>query len=482
MRRILLFPLVVLCAWPAHAASEGRQKLIKLNVGVTDAKGDPVTDLNVSDVQLKEDGKPHNIAFFRFEGSKRPLPTPGSGEVAAHSAPSPTVLLLDRWNERIITTAVAWTELSQAVKKLETADGVYVYILSNHGELLPVRPIPATEAEAHAETQVSSAQLAGMLDDAVKKMQGFRDVDQMDPFLRFNTTFKALSALGQQLATVTGRKNLIWLTHGVPLTVRLPGADYQDFTPQIRALSVAAAQAGIALYAVDQSGAGAGATPDLSRETLQMLSNLTGGRWFASDAIETAMAGASADARGNYTVAYYAPISEKDKKFHKIHLESARKGLHFQTRDGRFGDTPEPQTDALEAAVFDNVRRSPLDATEIGLRVALTSDPATKTEHFRIHVDPADVLLESADQHHRGHLSLMLASYAGGVLNGASPPINVDVNLTEEQFKQAEKEGLLMTQDIGTSEKTQRVRVIVFDRELHAVGSATVPIATPSEK
>jgi len=464
------------------AASEGQQKLVKLNVAVTDAKGDPVTDLTVNDVQLKEDGKPRNIAFFRFSGSKRPAEAPGPGEFTARPAPPTTLLLLDRWNERLITTAVAWTELSQAVKKLENPDGVYVYVLTNHGDLLPVRPIPATEAEAHAESQVSSAQLAAMLDDAVKKMQGFRSVDELDPFLRFNTTFKALGAIGQQLATLRGRKNLIWLTHGVPLTVRLPGTDWKDFTPQVRAYTVAAAQAGVAIYTVDQSGAGAGATPDLSTQTLQMLASLTGGRWFSSDSIDVAAATSMADARANYTVAYYANVSEKDKKLHKIRLDSARKGLHFLTRDGQLGDAPEPQTDALETAVFDNARRSPFDSSEIELRVAVNVDPATKTAHFRIRVEPADVMLQTVDQHHKGQLSLMLASYSGGVLNGASHPVIVDVNLTEDQFKQAVKDGLLLTQDIGTSEKTQQVRVMVFDRELHSLGSATVPIGLSSEK
>ncbi len=453
--------------------------MVKLNVAATDSKGEPVTDLSAGNVQVKEDGKPRSLVFFRFTGSKRPAAATLAGEVSGRPAPPATVILLDRWNERMLTTAVAWTEISQAVKNLETPNGVYIYMLTNKGDLFPVRPIPVTEAEAGAALQVSSAQLATMLDDAVKKMTGFRSVDEIDPFLRFNTTFRALNALGQQVSAVVGRKSLIWVTHGVPLTVRLPGSDYKDFTPQLRQLCAAAVLSEIEIYSVDQSAAGAGATPDLSRESLQMISNLTGGRWAPSDAIDSALASALADARANYTIAYYAPMSEKDKKLHKIHLESTRKGIRLQTRDGYPGNVPEPQTDALEAALFDAARRSPFDAPEIGVRVAATSDAATKSAHFRIRIDAADVLLASVNQRHQGHLTVMLASYSGGVVNGSSRPIEVNVDLTEEQFQQAAKEGLVISQDIGTSEKTQQVRVIVFDRDLHAVGSATVPLAVP---
>jgi VWFA-related protein len=479
MRRALLLWAAIAWAWPGSAQFEGH-RLVKLNVAATDAKGEPVTDLTAGEVQLKEDGKPRSIAFFRFAGSKRPIPSLGPGEVAAKPAPPATVIVLDRWNERMMTTAMSWNQLNHALQSLETGDGVYVYMLTNKGELLPVRPIPGTEPEARAAAQASPSQIAAMLDDAVKKTQGFRNVDEQNPIIRFNTTFQALGTLGRQMAAIAGRKSLVWVTHGVPLTVRLvPSTDYKDFTPELKAFSAAAVLSGIAIYTVDQSAEGAGATPDTSRETLRLVSELSGGRWYPSDSIDRAIDGAMIDARGNYTVAFYSPTAEKDRKLHKIHLETTRKGIHLQTREGVYGDTPEAQIDELEKAVLDATRRSPFDASEIGLRVGVSVDSAAQKAQFRIHVNIADLLVEPVNQHHQGHLSVMLASYAGGVLKGASAPLRIDLDLTVEQFQQTAKEGLLISREVQTSGNTQQVRAIVFDRQLRSVGSVTVFLTPP---
>ena len=76
---------------------------------------------------------------------------------------------------------------------------------------------------------------------------------------------------------------------------------------------------------------------------LQSISATTGGRWYSSDDIDRAAAGARADARGSYVIAYHTPILEKDKRYHKIRVDSPRKGILFKTRDGYPGDTPEPK-------------------------------------------------------------------------------------------------------------------------------------------
>ncbi len=295
---ILLFALAAGIS-PATAQSEGEQRLIKLNVAAIDAKGEPVTDLTAADIQLKEDGKARTLAFFRFSGSKRPMDPPAPGEVATRPAPPTTVLLLDRWNERIISTATAWTELTQAIRSLETTDGVYVYMLTNKGEMLPIRGLP--EPGMHPPATLTAAELSGLLDDAVKKNQGFRSVDQIDPILAANTTFRAFNQLGVLMTSVSGRKNLVWVTHGLPLTVRIPGGDYKDFTPQIRAIAAASVLSEISIYTVDQSAAGQALHPAACRaKRLKCLRALPVDGGIPSDGIDRAIAGAMADSHGNY--------------------------------------------------------------------------------------------------------------------------------------------------------------------------------------
>src|SRR5581483_5178283 len=273
------------------------QGLVRLDAIATTSKGEPVTDLKIDELRVREDGKLRPIVFLR-----RPVPAAAAemlapGEYANRAQPAPTLILLDRWNERLLTAASAVGDLASTVQHMESMSNVYIYILNNHGELVPVRPVPNPESDMRPVFEATPAQVAADLDAAVKKMQGFRDVDSVDPIYRANLTFQAMELIGQRLASFSGRKNLVWVTHGFPISVRLPGQDWQDLTPAVRNYCELAAQSEIAIYAVDQSGAGSGAdVSSVSRETLEKFAQYTGGRWYPSGNTTAAVAEAQSDA------------------------------------------------------------------------------------------------------------------------------------------------------------------------------------------
>lgn len=66
-----------------------------------------------------------------------------------------------------------------------------------------------------------------------------------------------------------------------------------------------------------------------------MLTTITGGRWFQGSAFPQALAASLSDERSSYNLAYYSPL--EDRKYHRIRLESARKGVHLPTREGYEG-------------------------------------------------------------------------------------------------------------------------------------------------
>ncbi len=206
---------------------------------------------------------------------------------------------------------------------------MYLYFLDNHGDLAPVRPLPAPNSSGK-EFEPSSSQLIAGLDEVVRASSGFRDANALDPVLRANMTFRALTALAVQLAGFPGRKNLLWVTHGIPLTAKSPRGDFVDFTSQLRSFGAEVAQSQVAIYAVDESIAGAASDPNgEGRAALQLLTTVTGGRWFSSSAFPQALAAALSDERSSYSLAYYSPFD--DGKYHRIHLESTRKGVHLLT-------------------------------------------------------------------------------------------------------------------------------------------------------
>lgn len=70
---------------------------------------------------------------------------------------------------------------------------------------------------------------------------------------------------------------------------------------------------------------------------LQMITRQTGGRLYLADNYQDTHAAFSAIAdelRNQYLIGFYAPSDRQDGKFHKLKLESARKGLVIRARTG----------------------------------------------------------------------------------------------------------------------------------------------------
>ena len=123
---------------------------------------------------------------------------------------------------------------------------------------------------------------------------------------RINQTVASLEALGNHLGGIPGRKNLVWISGGVPLMTQ--GARdrwMNDYAPQVRAVAQRLATQGIAIYPVQASAlqvgilgtttsVGEGANRGqlaklrpLTREndlriwaTMDVLADVTGGRSF----------------------------------------------------------------------------------------------------------------------------------------------------------------------------------------------------------
>jgi VWFA-related protein len=473
MRNAFWFAIIA-CAVPLLAQSKENaspERLITLNLAATNTRDEPVTDLKSADIQLREDGKPQPIAFFQFAGSSRAMAPPGPGEFANHAEAPPVVILLDRWNERLVMSSRSGIELGAAIQRMEKVGNVYIYFLTNKGELASVHPLPGADEDLHPAANPSPAQLRAELDQGIQQYQGFRSRDDLG--VRINTTFQGLETLCNKMSAIAGRKSLIWVTEGIPLMLRSgQRVGTVDFTPQVRSLSELAAQSQIAMYTVDQTN-GTGAS-ELSR-TLEMFSALTGGRWYARDDAAGALANALTDARGSYRLAYYSAAPEKDSKEYKIRLDTPRKGVHLLAREGFTGGIAGSTPEQIETAALNNQIDSPVDAAEIGLRVALSRPQQNGAVHFDIHIDPADVLIDHNGEHYQAKLDVIVAFYSEGKLKGTSPATRTDLTFTQAQMDRANKQGILIPLNLPVGSEIQNARLIVFDPVLHVLGSVTVP-------
>ena len=63
-RAVLLFAVITGAFAQSKSAAESPERLVRLNVFATNAKGDPVTDLRLADIQIREDGQLRPAVFF----------------------------------------------------------------------------------------------------------------------------------------------------------------------------------------------------------------------------------------------------------------------------------------------------------------------------------------------------------------------------------------------------------------------------------
>jgi VWFA-related protein len=487
MKGTLAAAAILVCAFASTAGSKGPQpaKLRKINVVALDAQGQPVTGLTSADFQLFEDGKPRDIAFFRFTGDRARLAKSGPHEYSnrAGAAFHATVVLIDLLTARIMSDAMVGREVSDSLKNLESSEGLYLYIMTSRGELYPIHPLPEPDTEAPPGAEPWTRNIASMLQTALNGLIGLKPVDDRDIKYRFDLTSNALRDLGARMALVSGRKNLVWVTHGIPLVgFSLSTQSRLDFTKPLRWLCEELEQAQIVVYTVDQSAAGAGAAVGTySVESLEEYTGITGGRSFSSDSAGDAIRKARSDSRGNYEIAYYPAVLNSDWKHHKIRVTCGRKEVRLQTEQGFYAVSPPVSQAALVPIAFhtrelpvevEAAVHSPFDATDIGLRASVSPDPIDKPL-VDVHIDGADLLPRPTRDPEAGKVSVAFVSYGDGKQQ-ASPPILV--SLTPEQFAAAAQGEIGLREAIPIAPAIRRVRVIVFDAALGAVGSVTIPI------
>jgi VWFA-related protein len=470
LQSVLAVSILSIAAIPAPAQS---RTLVKLNLVATDSKGAPVTDLSAKDIVVREDGAVHPLVFFRFAGGRPAMSQTGTNEFANRSGPPVTVILLDRWNQRELTLATAWQDIATALGHYENVDRLYLYFLGNQADLVPVQPLPGPEADLRMPPPLSATALIARFNQTVRSLTGLRDMANVDPMDRAERTLQALHIVSQ-MGNIAGPKSLVWVTHGFPIQFLNMSQQLLDYTQPLLGAAAAAVQSQVSIYTVDQSDEGAGADPaGLARQTLELISEQTGGRWFTSGRTADALAAVSNDTRGMYQLAYLPQATAKKSKDHKLRVESLRKGVRLLARAGFTGDEPTANPDEIMEDVLTRQSHSPFDATEIGLRVGRSEKP--QGVHLEIHIDAADLYLEHRDDGDHGSLGLQLASYREGVCEATQPATRKDLALTQAEYDNAMKNGLAISSDIKVADGIQQLRVMVFDRGIQGLGSVTLP-------
>ena len=447
---LLLLPAIALALPPQRPAqAPPPEAQVNLNIVALDSKGQSVMDLSAADFRVSDNGKAQNIATFRRRESRlSPAETLGPRQYsnrAGNAIPHATVILFDQLNTQFADRGYVFNQLVRSLQQFESSDNLYLYLITTNGSLYPVHGLPDSEHTAAAADGPWTRDIQARLTEALKITLAHRPNDLLvDIDARVRTTFATLSVVAARLAGVPGRKNIVWLTHGVPISLspnRALAGDWVDYTPFIQQLSQTLDRADVSIYAVQQSPPGSANVPESdmgrsasdgrgapdqaaagigSEQTLEQFASLTGGRAYTNNDISGAIKQAINDAKQSYLLSYTPPPENWDGKYHKIRVTSTRKGIRLQTRQGYFAFVDQAATAKQEESAIVAAMESPFDAAEIGLRATATSQAGNaKVLHLAVRIDLAGVQLAHTGDAYTGRLANTLCRVPGRWHHGA---------------------------------------------------------------
>jgi VWFA-related protein len=431
--------------------------LVEFTVVVMGEDGRHVVDLKQDDVSIVEGGRPRDVAFFHYEGAPsaairvraQPLP-PGAYTNRPEYAPGPPrniiAILIDSLNTRAedqvkvlahilafvsavpSDTRVAiyrtgervhvihdFTDDVDSLRKRLLRDGLEAPRDSQQSVAVQQMVIEPWQAEAMAATMEAS------LEVAYQAMAGIEE--RSNQFLenrRVEYTMSSLQAVGNHLAGIPGRKNLIWMTSGVPAISGESRDPWpKNYIASLRSVAQRLASQGIAMYPVEAAGVrplylnvtagvrGAtrgvedsvtagddaiartaarvearqrarGAPQSLSQMsttsdaprmigTLDLFADLTGGRALRNtNDLLAGIKAASEDMRGTYSVGFYAP-QEPDERWHAVTVKVRRPGVKVVHRQGYLSSAASKQSELWLADQWRAAANNPLGSATVRL-------------------------------------------------------------------------------------------------------------------
>jgi VWFA-related protein len=461
---------------PAIFRTNANMVLVDVVVG---DKGNPVDGLKASDFRINEDGHPQNITVFEEHRATDAVESAAVENLPAHTysnAPhyaitsAANVLLLDALNtplsdqvyirQRMLKylhtippgTRIAVFTLSSKLRIVEgfTSDSDTIDKALKEGRGRPeLSPIMDPLYDQQMAMMGWMADGAGASAQAVAAMNQFAsDTVSYEADLRLDITIDAMEQLARYLGTIPGRKNLIWYTGAVPITIAPdpaqtdPTSNMRDYGARMTKLAELMALARVAVYPVDARGLvnvpsadgeanqmnpgvltqtpggrpvavsmpttsaliDQGNTQFLQsnfaeHSTMDQFANETGGKaFYNTNAVGEAVVKSIADGANYYTIGYVPANKNYNGAYRKIDVDLQSGHDQLEYRHGYFADDPTQTAKLMPgrlSPLIAAMQHGVLPQSQVLFHVRLVpaGDPSVKEE--KISSDPAGALAKT---------------------------------------------------------------------------------------
>jgi len=334
-------------------------RLVQIVVVAEDSQGRPVADLRKADFQLQDNHKPQPITSFATEGST--LPSSETGASASQTEEDAArndyaMILLDWLNPRYADRLVVRDKVNKLLRKFQPRQLVALYLLGHESRLL--HDFTADGGDLMQALADTADDPEDLLDPATPRLldaryKTWRTLTVEERIAAFNVkildTIGALQKVADGLARIPGRKSLIWVTNGFPITLdahAVPGSgrDEPSYREYVEPLIAKLNRANVAVYTLDARGL---QPPDAVSYgdvgTLQELSARTGGTAFYDrNDLDEGMRLALEDMKISYTLGFAVPLGAAPGQ-HEIRVSAARPGVTLRYRRSyQLDDAPAP--------------------------------------------------------------------------------------------------------------------------------------------
>lgn len=526
-------------------------RLVEVTVIATDKNGSPVTDLETKDFRITDNGKPRDIALCRFEGSfdpdavqHPPLPqfvysnrlTAGAGDQR-----NITALVLDSANTSPNDQMFMLASTGQMLRALVPQSRVAIYQMGKDLRIIHDftdsmaelrKNLEAIRTRVQAQNLSEVEQAAACAKEILEQIEA-RKTPYAEPVYRavqraaqaevagdINTnaviqsnrvgeTLAMLEGLGRHLASVPGRKSVVWISGGITLfSPRTPtNPDDMPVSPQvgdnlsnvIRKTSERLAQIGVALYGVDARGLRGAAdslarqqyAPDLagryseieraaaqnaeSRDAFTMMTSITGGRFiFGTNDLSEGVRKVTADVRGSYSIGFYPP-EEPDGKWHTLKMTVEKPDVRLLYKQGYLADASPVKEQTWDAEAERRAMTSAFgaDAIRLTARCSPAPDADPGTLLLVLQIEAEDLFWRQEADRMAAVVDIYLAENAAdGQVRFQHSRINA--RFQPQQMEVARTQGLPFRRQWKPGADTRAIRVLVRDAATGRVGTLDI--------
>lgn len=522
--------------------------LVQINVVVKTKKGEPVTDLTKDNFTLTDQGKPQPIQLFSLDSNAKPahssivLPQNvfSNAIIVDTAAPnSVTVILLDALNTEWSDQSYAYRKVTDFLKSGHTRGPVALYALDSTGVLRVLQTFTTDRDLLRKRLRAWRPQAPMALtpchpitmDASVSRQSNARCRQQTSEKTffavnRIQSTTDALVAIANNLKSVPGRKELIWVSAGFPITLNYPdvggpadgmsasasattgpvgpvgGSGSVDAAPTdtvepaitpnlmptlpdernldsvVTGAAYALNSASVAIYPVDARGLSADPSAEINIATMRQLASETGGVAYVNrNDLTNSVQEAVDDTDVTYTLGYYPDAADWDGRFHKIAVHVNLPGLSLRYRRGYYAIPQARMTDPKTLKKeFNNAISSPLDYTAVGVnaRVDVTKKPANLLLILQIAPSTLSLQHDAGNWNAKYHELLLETDKRGRGL--AQITATESVKIPDRSFEHVLQQGIVYRRQMPLIPKADALRIFIQDENSGAVGSLIIPL------